>query len=105
MAQRVVGFGELLKLLEGSLQVGFGGQRLAQHLHGATQVEEEVRVATFLSPGVDKAFFGFFEFGAVRQLFFEGGGRVEQGFTQVVVAAELARLQVHRFVLGLEVAF
>lgn len=93
LPQGVVCLGEFLELLEGALQVFLGGQRLAQHLHGAAQVEVEVGVGAFLGPRVDEALFRFFQAFSNGELLVLGSGGVEQGFAQVVVAAELERFE------------
>lgn len=95
--------GEFLKLLEGLFQVAFGGQRATQHLHGAAQIEEEIRIAAFLLPGVEEALFCFFQIVLPGSLFSVRRGRIEQGLAQMVVAAKLQRFQLHGQTLGLQV--
>ena len=100
LAQGVVSLGEFLKLLERLFQVAFGGDGAAQHLDRASQVEEEVRVAAFLLPGVQETLFGFFEVILLGSLLAVRSGRVKQSFAQVVVAAKLQGFQLYGQALG-----
>lgn len=105
MAQGIVRFREFLELFQSPFQVGTGRQGATQELHGAAEVEVEVRIFSLLLPGVNETFFRFQQALTVRPLGFPGNSRIEQGFSKVVVTPELKRFQLHGQALGGQISF